>query len=407
MDSNFIEAQNKVTEVNDEVIKSLFRFDKYIFMITNPIIIDYLNHRFDDSASMVETVHRIKKGIYIKPKCPVCGTLVTWMGKPKHLFTTYCSNPSCCNGSSITKQKKRESLKLHENKAKMLREFGVEHNSQRKEQIEHRKATLMKKYGTTKLYTVPEIAKKIKYTNLTKTGYDSYFKVPEVREKAMRALIETERWGKSKMEKDIYNYFIELGYREVICQYMSKEYLTPCDFYLPSRNMYIEFQGSQYHHKRAYLGTDEDIKEVEYLTQKNIERGLITNKSYTQYAGMINIWTRSDVKRRNYAKNNNIKLFELYCCPNKESLDFQINLLDFAWNIDTYIFDDTIVYKVKDNFEYDIKVDNIEEFRDYMFSYGHNPIYRRKIIQDAMNRLNKKEFELSFSDIIAEMKINS
>lgn len=74
MDSNFIDAQNKVTEVNDEVIKSLFRFDKYISMVTNPIITDYLNHRFDDSASMVETVHRIKKGVYTKPKCPVCGS---------------------------------------------------------------------------------------------------------------------------------------------------------------------------------------------------------------------------------------------------------------------------------------------------------------------------------------------
>lgn len=334
---------------------------------------------------------------------------VTWIGKPNRLYTTYCSNPSCYNGSSITKQKKRETLKLHEteNKEKMLREFGVEYNSQRKEHIEHRKETLLKKYGTTKLYTVPEIAKKIKDTNLTKTGYDSYFKVPEVREKAMKSLIETERWGKSKMENDIYDYFIELGYKEVICQYMSKEYPTPCDFYLPSKNMYIEFQGSQYHHKRAYLGTEEDIKEVEYLFKKNIERGLITNKSYTQYAGMINIWTRSDVKRRNYVKNNNIKFLELYSCPNKESLNFQINLIDFAWNVDTYIFDDTIVHKVKEIFEYDIKKDDIEEFRDYMFSYGHNPIYRRKIIQDAMNRLNKKEFELSFSDIIAEMKINS
>lgn len=423
LDNKFIEAQSEVTEVNDEVIKSLFKFDKYISMVTNPIIIDYLNHRFDDSVSLVETVHRIKKGAYIKPKCPVCGAPVTWIGKPKRLFTTYCSNPSCYNGSSITKQKKRESLKLHEeeNKAKMLREFGVEYNSQRKEHIEHRKKTLLKKYGTTKLYTVPEIAKKIKETVIAKTGYDSYFKIPEVREKSYDSIIKNCTTGTSSMEDKVYGFLLELGYEDTIRHHSSEEFPYPCDFYLPSIDMYIEFQGSQFHHGRAFLNIKEDKEELESLKQKNEKRCKETGDNISQYGAMINTWVNYDVKKRNIALNNKIKYLEIYSCPNKESLKFQIDMLEMAWNL--HVSNDSVMTEdmKKECVDYAIpkyslnpsignKHNTIKHFQFFEFYkqelniYAHNPIIRRKLIQNRVKYLYKKEENLTLQELMGGFK---
>lgn len=423
MDSNFIEAQNKVADVNDDVIKSLFRFDKYISMVTNPIIIDYLRHRFDDSASMVETVHRIKKGVYIKPKCPVCGSPVTWIGKPNRLYTTYCSNPSCYNGSSITKQKKRETLKLHENvnKEKMLREFGVEYNSQRMEHIEHRKETLLKKYGTTKLYTIPEIAKKIKDTVIAKTGYDSYFKVPEVREKAYASIIKNGNTGTSSMEDRVFEYLLELGYEDTIRHYSSEEYPYPCDFYLPSKSMYIEFHGSQFHHGRAFLNTKEDKEELKLLKKRNEERCKETGDNISQYGAMINTWANYDTKKRSIALNNKIKYLEVYSCPNKENLEFQIDMLEMAWNLCAYN-ENKMPDNIKKEYEeyaipkYRLKTsvgnkhNTIKYFQFFEFYkqelniYAHNPIIRRKLIQNRVKYLNKKEEKLTVQELMGGFK---
>lgn len=421
----FIDEQSKVIDVNDDVIRELIKYDKFASLLTNPRIIDYLEHRFDDSDSIIETIQRIRKRAYIKPKCPVCGLPTTWIGRKRALFTTYCKNPSCYNGSSITKQKKRETLKEHEEerKTRMLENFGVEHNTQRKEHIEHRKTTLMDKYGTTKLYKVPDVSKKIKDTIMSKTGYDSYFKVPEVREKAYEGLLKNSKTGTSSWEERVYGYFLELGYSEddVIRHHYSNEFPYPCDFYIKSKNMYIEYQGSQFHHCSAFLGTKADNNELNRLFMKNEERCKETGENISQYAVMADVWANKDTKKRQLAVDKDLKYLELYTCPNKESLKFQIDILELAWNIDSYtpcemteqMYEECRFFSTPiENIPCEVGNNNLviknfqfsKFYKEEMNIYAHNPIIRRKLIQNRMKYLNKKEYELTLTDILGGFK---
>ena len=418
-ENKFIVEQSLIVEVDDSVICKLFKYDKFASLVTNPIIIDYLTCRYDDSSSLIETIQRIKKGAHIKPKCPLCGNPVTWIGRKRALFSTYCSNPSCYNNSNETKNKKRESLKQHseENKQRMIDTYGVEFSSQRIDVIEKRKQTLQNKYGTTKLYEVPEIRDKIKSTVLKKTGYDSYFKVPDVRIKAYQELLNNSKTGTSKMEDNLYNYFIELGFDDVIRQYYSDEYPYPCDFYLPTLSMYIEYQGSQYHNGRAYLGTKEDIVELNNLIEKDKIYCAENNLKISQYANIAKKWADIDCRKREYAKEHNLKFLEVYSCNSKEELLFQINMLEHAWNDNV---SDLLNKPIIDT-DYYLDVDKLENgvgnkhdiikyyqfnkfYENELYLYSHDPIIRRKLIQNRMKFLNKKENELTVMDIIGGFK---
>lgn len=93
-DSAFIQWQSSVKEINDEIVKEHIKYDKHVDMITNPIIIDYLKNRFEDSSSLLESVQRIEFGVEKKPRCPECGRPVKWVGKKTKLYSQYCST-SC------------------------------------------------------------------------------------------------------------------------------------------------------------------------------------------------------------------------------------------------------------------------------------------------------------------------
>jgi hypothetical protein len=101
----------------------------------------------------------------------------------------------------------------------------------------------------------------------------------------------------SKMEEHSYD-LIKEKYSDVIRQYISDEYPFPCDFYIPSLNIYIECQYYPAHGKHPYDSNNiNDVKYAEYL--KNTRFG-----SY--------VWTIRDVKKRNIAKENNLNYLEFF-----------------------------------------------------------------------------------------------
>ena len=432
-ENKFIEWQNSITEVNDEVIKEI-KYEKYISLITNSLLLDYLKNRYDDSYSLVETYQRIKLNIKHKPACPVCDKPVVFVGKKNKMFTTYCCNECAGKSEETIKKKKQTQLEnwgtencydSEKYKQQVKEKYGVEYISQREDIIEKRKDTLLSKYGTTSLYTIPEIKDKIIQSNINHFGYDSIFKHPDTKKKAYEVLKLNGKLGTSKMEDVVYNYLIELGYN-VERVYRSDIFPYNVDFYIKDYDLYIEFQGSQYHHGRAYLGTKDDLKEVELLKENDIERKNITNKG-TQYAAMIRVWTKYDVEKRNTALNNHINFLEIYSCVSKDHLKQQIDLWynckhnnDFKYGLYNYLESslNEEFTKCKELNITDDKFGNISKlgvnvikyFQENLFYakekeiYANDPIKRRKLIQNRIKYLNKSEDELTVNDIITGFK---
>ena len=429
-DKQFIDWQSNVDEkeINDEFIKDNIKYDKQISLLTNPFIKSYLESRFKDSSSLLESYQRIVMGVEEKPKCPVCGKPVTWVGKRTKLVTTYCSD-KCSANSEITKQKKVDTL-LTNWKAKstpeseiykqmILEKYGYEYTSQIPEVIEKRKKTLRKKYGTTNLYAIDGITDKINKTNRERYGVDWVFQRTDIRDKAYKA--NMENGGSSKQEDYVYDMLIELGYN-VERQKRIPDTNWCIDFYLSDYDLYIEYQGSQYHNGRAFLGTKEDLFELELLKKKDKERKKITNES-TQYEGIINTWTKRDVEKREWMLNHNYNFLELYDCLYIDSLKSQLELYidclkdkncfrryytsevifnEFEYYNHMYI--DDLNKKYSSNNNRIVKFFQDSFYKKEREVYAHNPILRRKLIQNRCKYLNKKERALTISEIFSGFK---
>lgn len=111
---NFIKKQEniKVSDINDRLIIELFFYKNkglkhhLIEYIKEPLK-TWLEKRFNDSSSIEETLSRINKKIYKKPKCVLCGNPVSYIGKDKRMFTLYCSTSCAAKGRIIESRKNK------------------------------------------------------------------------------------------------------------------------------------------------------------------------------------------------------------------------------------------------------------------------------------------------------------
>ena len=100
-------------------------------------------------------------------------------------------------------------------------------------------------------------------------------------------------------------------FNNIIRQYSSDLYPFNCDFYIPSINLYIEYQGSHFHHFHPFNENNiNDINELNRL--KKLEQEELKIKNKTQYTQIINTWTIRDVNKRNIAKQNNLNWIEFF-----------------------------------------------------------------------------------------------
>lgn len=171
-DERFKEWQKSIInpeDMNDYVVINHIIYDKYIKFIDNPVILNYLNTRFNDSSSILESVQRIRKGIYEKPKCPVCGKPVIWIGKNTKLYTKYCST-SCASKAPRFKYKPILLIKytVDDNINEIIKNNDLEETSIQdafpvKEKDEEIKNTEHKEKSVNKYTNISELLSKPKY----------------------------------------------------------------------------------------------------------------------------------------------------------------------------------------------------------------------------------------------------
>ena len=95
-------------------------------------------------------------------------------------------------------------------------------------------------------------------------------------------------------------------------QYKSEEYPFYCDFYIPEKDLYIEYQGHWTHGKFSnnyVLGPFNEENE-EHIKVLNIWKERAVSSKFYKIA--IKVWTKTDPLKRKTARDNNLNWVEFF-----------------------------------------------------------------------------------------------
>ena len=338
----------------------------YKWLEENPLfapIKDYLNNRYDDIPkemfSYKEVLFRIKNHIDNRPTCQICGNPVVFVGKTMGGAYPNCYHATCC--------KEHERLLAKRNEKKTLQDrYGVSHTfnipeikakaeaaRQSEEAKEKKKQTMLDRYGYEHTFQNPEVRKKAKesfekyreehpgfmtatlkkrandYAEMLKilrenpgTSIDDYRDIPEYEDyvkaydrssETIEKIFTTQKkhgtLNTSNPEEELYNILTE-KFNDVIRHYSDNRYKYKCDFYIPSLDLFIEYQGSMFHNRKPYTENYKD--ELEYIKERNKILKQKSKETITRYDNLISTWVVRDVEKRNTAKKNNLNYLEIY-----------------------------------------------------------------------------------------------
>lgn len=182
------------------------------------------------------------------------------------------------------------------------KKYGVENIFKKKEYIIN---CFKKKYGVEHALQIKKFFDKAKNTLKERYGDENYRNPKKIYETKMKNGTITG----SNEENTIYNLLIQ-KYPKVIRQYKDVRYPYSCDFYIPSEDLFIEYQGYFSHGGEPYLGTLKQLEKVNLWKSKSKEINFNgKNKNYIKY---IKEWCIRDVEKRNTAKNNNLNFLEFF-----------------------------------------------------------------------------------------------
>lgn len=221
--------------------------------------------------------------------------------KMKSTKTERYGDPNFCN--------------LEKRKATNLAKYGNEMFLQSEIGRKKKKETCLRKYGTEYYQQTEEFKNKTQETSFRKYGtkyftqseeFKKLWLDPDFVQSAIEKQIETKKKNHSfKISKKEETCFALLKetFPIVICQYRSESYPFNCDFYIPEKDLYIEFNGTWTHGGHAFdPNNEEDMKLVEMWKSKNTKF----------YNNAIKNWTQRDVKKRETAKKNNLNFIEFW-----------------------------------------------------------------------------------------------
>ena len=157
-----------------------------------------------------------------------------------------------------------------------LKRYGVEHSFQADEVKEKIKQTNLAKYGAENPTQSPIIQEKAKNTNMKRYGVtnpmkatpDTLPKESDVDILPVDKIFSTKKKNKtfstSKAEKEIGTKLKEL-YPDLKTQYKSDVYPFACDYYIPSLDLYIEYNGTWTHGGHFFdKDNHNDLQVLEY-----------------------------------------------------------------------------------------------------------------------------------------------
>lgn len=218
------------------------------------------------------------------------------------------------------------------------------YKERKKEIISKREETNLKKYGyksassrpehkayISKLSKTKEYQNKRKQTNLAKFGCENPMQNKDVKRKWTESIIEGLVSGRtstatSKEEIELYN-SLKLLYPDIEHFHTDNLYPWNCDMYIPSKKLYIEYQGSQFHNGKPFdENNPEHIKELKLLRKAAaIRANNKERKGYNRYNMTIFVWCENDVYKRTWAKEYNLNFLEIWPKYDIDAVIKQIN----------------------------------------------------------------------------------
>lgn len=222
-------------------------------------------------------------------------------------YQKFCSR-QCANKNEETKQHLVETC---------LKKYGVTNQAKALCVKQKYQQHMEEKYGKgiTNAWQAKEVQEKAKQTLLKKFGVDNIGKSQYSKDRHKLCIKETvakrnatkkknHTFNTSKPEEECYKLLVEkFGENDIRRQYSSEKYPFACDFYICSKDLYIEYNGSWTHGPHAFDSTSSDDAE---LLQK------WKNKKKKYYYIAANTWSIRDVKKRTMAKQNMLQYKECW-----------------------------------------------------------------------------------------------
>lgn len=242
--------------------------------------------------------------------CKTCGkpTKFDKMSKGYRRFCCY----SCATKNNETQEKMKatniqkygvpNAFMADEVKEKMkqtcLERYGVEYASQSEDFQDRVNKTNLEKYNVKRPAQSIVIMEKMKQTCLERYGVDNYRKTAECIDKINDTKRKNHTFGTSKPEKELEVELRKL-FPDLQIQYKSELYPFKCDFYIPSLDLYIEYNGMWTHGGCFYDENDENSRNI-------LEMWKQRSGHSTFYKNAIDGWTHRDILKLNTALENNL-----------------------------------------------------------------------------------------------------
>ena len=171
----------------------------------------------------------------------------------------------------------------------------------------------VKKAASREAWTDEE--KKLYHNNMSESAKrDRANTTPEEYARRKKKEIETKKKNgtttSSNPENESYNILVKL-FPDVVRWYNSDaRYPYECDFYIPSKDLFIECNYHYTHGPHPFNCNDkDDIALLEYIRSK---QGYLENGSKNSYYVYEDVWTRRDVEKLACAKLNNLNYIYAY-----------------------------------------------------------------------------------------------
>lgn len=203
--------------INDEYIINKYWKNKSIsffrFYNSNKVSDDellYLNNRYSDSDSLLETLYRIKHNIDTKPICPICGKIIPFNIKSKS-FNQFCSRQCANKNPKLLETRKKTYFekfgsscpsKSQKVKEKIHNTWQSKTDKDKNEIIRKTKQTKLERYGDENFVNT----EKIKQTKHERYGNENFVNAEKTKQTKHERygdenFVNTEKTKQTKLKR--------------------------------------------------------------------------------------------------------------------------------------------------------------------------------------------------------------